>query len=286
MKMKHSSHNTKTARFLRFRVVLLLGCVSLGNIQTSYGADTLGEKAIKVVTQKSENAARRAVYTDTAYFKDIPVEQTQLSPGQKAAAQASFKQIKGKYNTPEFNYQDNRINRLSWWDQIAAKIKGFLNSLFPNLHWNAGVTIYYVLIGIGLIALLYVVYRLTTSGKKMRFREEYEDTETPGWIEKRLTELNLETFLEQALAEKDYMLAIRYLHLINLKKLAASGQIDWHHQKTNHEFLREIKNRALSRDFARTIHIYEYVWYGRFPIGEEKYREYRQTFQELNREIA
>lgn len=267
------------------RVFLILGCCFFLSFSSSFSQDSIPKKEIPESVPKAEAKADN-IYSNPNYFANIPIEKKTFGTDSIQEKQ-SFKKIHSKYNSSEFNYQENRINRLSWWDRLSRRISDFLNSLLPKLQWNLSNAFYYTIIGIGLAILIFVIYKLTTSGKKIGFREVKEnEVNSPEWVEKKLQELNLQTFLDQALSEKNYMLAIRYLHLINLKKLAASGQIEWHYQKTNHEFLWELKNKELITDFASTIRIYEYIWYGKFKVAENKFGEYRQIFNQFNQKIA
>lgn len=260
--------------------LLLLSNSAMGKDSTAKGGIHLAIKEVH------PNNSPKGIYKNPDYFKNVPVAPKQTTTDTKVI-QNTFIKIQTKYHSPEFNYKENYINRLSWWDRIVNRITGFLNSLIPNLNWTFNKILYYILIGLGLTALIYVIFKLTVSGKKISFKEENEtDRNSPEWAEKRLTEIDLQIYLEKALSDKDFMLAIRYLHLINLKKLALSGQIDWDYQKTNHEFLRELKNEILRPDFEKTIRIYEYIWYGKFTIKESEFSSYEAVFSHFNREIA
>lgn len=268
-----------------FRLFFISCCCFILSVKCSVAADSTIMKTELVESVIEPAANNNKVYTDSDYFKNIPVEQaTHIDD---SVSKSTFTNIQGKYNSDEFNYEDNTINRLSWWKRLSRRVSEFINSLIPDFNLNLGHITYYILVGIGLIALIYIIYRLAISGKGLKFKEEKEEGEiAPEWMEKKLTELDLQTFLRQALAENNYMLAIRYLHLINLKKLAAKGQIEWDYKKTNHEFLREIKNRDLSSDFSLTIRIYEYIWYGKFAVDENKFKKYKRLFNSLNQKIA
>lgn len=285
--MKKSEHLIFHIHLNSFlRVFLILGCCWTFSCAPTLAQDTIPKKEIPKQFAPERASNTNNVYKNPDYFSKVSVEKQSL-PSDTLSEKKSFEKIRSKYSSSEFNYHENRINRLSWWDRLNRRINDFLNSLLPKLQWDLSNIFYYTLIGIGLAILIYVIYRLTTSGKKPGFREENEEPNAaPNWMEKKLTELNFQTYLDQALFEKKYMLAIRYLHLINLQKLAATGQIDWHYQKTNHEFLWELKNRELSDDFAQTIRIYEYVWFGKFAIAENKFSEYQQLFHHFNQKIA
>jgi hypothetical protein len=48
--------------------------------------------------------------------------------------------------------------------------------------------------------------------------------------------------------------------------------------KTNYNYVHEIKNVTLQKDFAALTLNYEYVWYGEFNIDELTYSKLKNTF--------
>lgn len=230
--------------------------------------------------------ASDAVYTDPDYFSNIPVEQSDSTVDTTVMRQA-FQQMNATYQSEDFNYEEDKINRLSWWERLKRNVKDFLISLAPNLHFNLKKIFYFILIGIGVLALAYIIYRLITNGKNPLYKVKKETTDnSPDWVEKNLMDINLNTHLEEAMEEKNYRLAIRYLHLINLKTLAQSNQIEWDIQKTNHEFLYEINDSGLKKDFSTTIIVYEHIWYGGFDATESQFEQYSALFNEFKMKIT
>lgn len=261
-------------------------CLLSGN---TMAADSLsGQKPVEISVNADTVApeAGGAVYKNPDYFKQVPVEQVNTSPDSTNTG-LSFRQMDKKYKSAEFNYSENRIDRLSWWDRLKQWLHDFFQRMLPHFDINLNKTIYYFAIGIGILTLAYILYRLLAKGKKPFFKEENDPVNTPpDWIEKKLMEVNLNTHLEKALSEKNYVLAIRYLHLINLKKLAEKHLIEWNYQKTNHDFLYELKAESLKKEFAGSIRIYEYTWYGGFEISESRFKQYRQLFEQFNHDIS
>lgn len=76
---------------------------------------------------------------------------------------------------------------------------------------------------------------------------------------------------QQAAARGDYRLAVRYQHQYLLEQLAAKKLVLWLPQKTNAQYISEIKNAETRKDFSRITLQYEYVWFGQFPISAEQY---------------
>ena len=114
------------------------------------------------------------------------------------------------------------------------------------------------------------------------FKNESQNINDFNYVEENLKEVNFETLIEDALKEKNYRLATRYLYLKSLKLLTNKDIIEWHYDKTNSEYLNEIKNENTKSVFKRISYIYDYVWYGEFPIDEAVYNKNISDFEKIN----
>lgn len=54
--------------------------------------------------------------------------------------------------------------------------------------------------------------------------------------------------------------------------------IDWHYDKTNSDYLKEIKNDNTKQLFKRASYVYDYIWYGDFPVDEQLYQKHEQLY--------
>jgi hypothetical protein len=92
----------------------------------------------------------------------------------------------------------------------------------------------------------------------------------------------------EQMARGEWRLALRALYLAMLARLAADGLISLARFKTNLDYERELRRRALSRldlvgQFAIRRRTFESVWYGRERAGEKDVREW---MAELERPTA
>ncbi len=259
--------------------------VSLLFSQNLYGQDSI-HLDTAITPKINENEEIKKIYNNPNYYDAIPVSQW-VPIKDSVGVQQSFSHLKSRYRSPEFNYNENRADRMSWLDRVLRKVGDFIKQLIPPINWDLQRAMYYVFIGAGALLVIFILYKLILSGKNPGFKEVKElDEEPTEWIEKKLMETDLKGYLHQALKNQNYTLAVRYLHLINLKKLATKGHITWHYQKTNHEFLNELSNHQLRPPFARTIRVYEYIWYGHFVITSNDFENYQQLFHSFNQEIS
>ncbi len=90
-------------------------------------------------------------------------------------------------------------------------------------------------------------------------------------IEERFQELELDDYIQQAITAGNYALAIRLYFLSALKTLSAGALIHWKKDKTNRDYLRELRGSTLLPAFQELTYIFEWVWYGQRSIGKEDF---------------
>ena len=140
-----------------------------------------------------------------------------------------------------------------------------------------------VLIAFLLIKLLNAEHLFSPKNRKIKGRTSQIDIEN---IEENLYESDLEQFIQQALAEKNYALAIRLYYLAILKELSLSGQIKWKKDKTNREYIAEMGGKNLSSKFRETTLIFERVWYGSEELTADVFEEIAPKFKAVLAESA
>ncbi len=83
----------------------------------------------------------------------------------------------------------------------------------------------------------------------------------------------------------NYRLAIRLQYLELLKKLSDNGLIHFLPDKTNFEYLAQLRSSSYYDDFFTATRNYEYSWYGLFDISENMYQKINNTFQQLKQKL-
>ena len=161
---------------------------------------------------------------------------------------------------------------------ISKKIKvpdsSFFSSLFKLIIW------------IGAISLLaYLVYKLFLSNSSMfsRNRKNY-DTENI-----KVDEENPENpgaLVEQAVREGNYRFAVRYLYLQTLMNLAEKKYVQTGSDKTNYQYVSELRNQPFVNEFSSLTLQYEYVWYGGYDLDEDIFDQIYLGFKNFNKTIG
>ena len=151
-----------------------------------------------------------------------------------------FEKKKEKPREPK-NDQPRKSLNLGNWDMVADLLKG---------------------LGIGGLVLLlaYLVFRIfdeNVSNKKIANIADQSIIEN---LEQHIHEVDLNDFLKQALASKNFKLAVRIYYLSIIKNLSNSNLIVWKKQKTNGEYMSELFGQPLFEDFRKSTLVFERVW--------------------------
>lgn len=138
------------------------------------------------------------------------------------------------------------------------------------------------LLGLGVV--VFIIYRLVGGNAVLANRSierrapvRLED------IESNLHEADVESFLDKAIREENYRLAIRLYYLAIIKKLSAKGYIQWKKEKTNGHYLREMRQNKHpeTKNFRDVTRVFERVWYSTIPFDGGQFKEVRLSFNEL-----
>lgn len=193
-------------------------------------------------------------------------------------------------NDRAFNYE--QVQQENWWtlfkdwlweqwvklwtwiigDYRAHGIVAILIELLP----------YIIILGIVVFA-LWLFYKLNPGASLFGTREKPEIFLSEE--EEIIKTANISELIDNALANKQYRLAIRYFYLLILQKLSEENYIEYKSNKTNSEYISEINSEKLKQAFRRATSVYDYVWYGNFEVTEADFLKARPTFTSLRDKI-
>jgi hypothetical protein len=193
--------------------------------------------------------------------------------------------IKEKYAGKDFEYteetevkpketDDNKPNESLPIFDFLSFLGFFMSTIFPFL---LGGFVIYVIVKV-LLGSEFKLWNKTVKSQKMAKKLIYEDED--------IHEINLDTLLQQAIANKDFRLAIRYYYLSSLKTLSNKQVIDYHKDKTNSDYLFEIENTTMRTNFSYLSYVYSYVWYGEFPVDETSFKVAENKYQSFLKSIG
>jgi len=144
-----------------------------------------------------------------------------------------------------------------------------------------------VAIAIGIVAaLLYNVLGggsiFAPRGKKVNAENEAISIET---IEANIHESDLDRHIREALEQRNFTLAIRLYYLAVIKELSLGKLIKWKRDKTNRDYLREMRKTTLFNPYRDATRIFERVFYGNATIQEQDFNILKPRFVDLLNKI-
>ena len=216
----------------------------------------------------------------------IPVQGTnvdslQVKVDSSKVTQLSFEDtLAEKYTGDEFDYtsvegeaQNVLARAIEWFLRTIGDIFGI--ELGPGVYQVVEFIVYAAL---GILV-LYLIIRFLTGNAPANFFGRKAATLTPLNIEdEHIENIDLDKYIREALLQKDYRLAVRYMYLKALRELSLYNIIEWHYDKTNSDYFNEIENEGLKQDFKQISYLYDYIWYGEFAIDDISFNLAQQDF--------
>lgn len=200
--------------------------------------------------------------------------------------------FKERYSSRKFNYEGKEIvtqtqsgsGKYEDFKNEDPSIKERNNSDSFSINFGPFAWLFYLALAIAVIYLVYILLNEGGAGlfstKKDRKLNNYEDI-TAENIEN--TDINV--LIKNAENSNNFRLAIRYYYLLVLKHLSLKNHIKFEDDKTNAEYLNEINDKPFNKKFAYTSYLYNYIWYGEFPLNADKYDKARHHFTTLLNQV-
>ena len=207
---------------------------------------------------------------------------TEIEPSaNRKATQAEWDAAKSGINFSDLKKDKTKKPEKKTTLNLNPPSIGFLQSL--------GAVGQVVLIGLVILLVAGLFYSLI--GQGLFLKNKRVDAQAAAFdihdIENNLHETDLERYLRQAIESGDYRMAIRLYYLNILKSYSLKEAIDWKKDKTNTEYLNEIKRAALPSypEFRTVTLVFERVWYGDTAINADDYTAIQPRFEALLKAI-
>ena len=196
------------------------------------------------------------------------------------------KNFKSKYKSQDFVYEF-KPKELNAWDRFKEWLSNVFKDIF-NLNSNEASmnAVGIFLKTLAVILIIFVIYLITkailnkegtwifgkNSDKKI---VDYTD------IEKNINQVDFEYLIKKTIQSGDNRLTIRYYYLWLLKNMAAKELIVWDIEKTNSDYIYEIKNQKTKENFEYASYLYNYIWYGEFELDQSTFDRTKTVFENI-----
>ena len=242
----------------KFIIYIFLLCCPLVLSAGPVVQDSVAEAPVAIID---------TIVTDSVFYKERKFEQG----------------FQKKYNDADFTYEVKAKGE-SQWERFKAWLYKLISDLFATGDKVQGSTWTTIIIRIIAIAvILFVVYLIVRAILNKEgvwiFGRSRKNITINDITEEDIRQMNFGQMIDDTKKENNYRLAIRYYYLWLLKRLSNREIIDWHWDKTNSDYLYEIKDNNLKKDFEYLSYVYEYSWYGDFPIDEAAFSKAEKAFQ-------
>lgn len=100
----------------------------------------------------------------------------------------------------------------------------------------------------------------------------------PDVLEDLPEETDLERFLRTSMDSGDYKTAIRILYIMIIQRMHERNWIIWKKDKTNRDYLNEIRSKRTYSQFREITLFYEIIWYGDNDISGTEFHKLKSLF--------
>ena len=95
-------------------------------------------------------------------------------------------------------------------------------------------------------------------------------------------EINYKERIDRAVNAGNFQLAVRLHFLQMLKILSGRNIIQYKHDRTNFDYLMQLRSTSHYNDFFRLTRNYEFAWFGNFAVNEEMYHVIKNDFEKFD----
>lgn len=166
---------------------------------------------------------------------------------------------------------ENLTKDLDYNEAVKKKEKEKEPLSLPKFNFNPMV-VKVVVVTLVIIALVFLLWKIFGNAKFLKNQKikggEFSFLDD---AEENLEESDLERFLRDALEKKQYKVAVRIYYLMSIKELMQQNFIVWKKNKTNFEYLTEMRERKEFEHFRSLTRAFEIVWYGDVEIEEKEF---------------
>ena len=220
----------------------------------------------------------------TATSQELHYDRENIQPANKLDKDLESYLTDDDLNYKEYLAPDN------WWTRFNNWISELWNSF---IQWILGgkeahgilkfiieALPYLLVLGV-LIFLVWLFIKIDITGSPFLGRTPgqavlHEDAHV-------IEQSNIQELIDGALSTDNYRLAVRYYYMLLLQQLTQKNIIDWQAQKTNNEYVYEIKEEKLRAHFTKLTRIYDFIWYGNFVVDKDAFAKAQREFLKIEK---
>lgn len=260
---------------MRSKRLLILFFFGLGISFVMFSQDSLANVEPKVFEEVK--------YTNDVNFDSL-LQVVPIDTSRVATTRSFSENLSEKYaSDSDLDYERNTGK--SFMQKLKEWINNILRKLIAepdtsNIDKITEIILDIIYVAIFLVV-VYIIVRLVMNHRGKWFFEKKNETLHIDLsnVEQHIHEADFGSMLNEAEHNDNTRQAVRLLYLWLLKTFSDKGIIEWDVQKTNIDYLSEIKSEQLQNEFRYLSYLYNYIWYGEFSINDSEYRDARDRFR-------
>jgi hypothetical protein len=179
----------------------------------------------------------------------------------------------------------------AFWYANAAREKKQQKPSSPSFMESIGSkpwfkVVVWLLIGGAFIA---IIILFLSSGNISLFRKKRvaeEKKEEGREFPEDIFSMDHDSEIRRAEEQGDLRKAIRYLYLRTLRDLAQKELIQYRHESTDSDYMRQLAQTGYYRDFGKLARHFQYAWYGKFQVAPPLYKMVGEDFANFKKRLV
>jgi hypothetical protein len=133
---------------------------------------------------------------------------------------------------------------------------------------------------IAIVAIGYGIYRMLQVQRNTLIAHDGVEI-TIDNLDEYIHETDLDRFLREALQNGNYPQAIRLYFLQSIKNLSERKDLNWSREKTNRDYIREMRAHSWGNQFRSITQTYERIWYGNMQLTQSRFEQLQPEFEQF-----
>lgn len=212
----------------------------------------------------------------------IAVTYSSIEKAQKLPERQFEENFQENYSSSDFDYNEEIIinDQSSWLQRMRERFRRWWEGLFYSTDGiETGWTVLIKFLAIGaVLVLVFFILRTLFRGEFTGIFRRAKSISASDVISENIHEVDFSKLVSDAKTANDYRIAVRFYYLWLLKVMSEKKIIKWHVDKTNTEYLYEIKKAEIRDDFRYLSYVFDYCWYGEFEINESEFSKIEVSF--------
>lgn len=167
---------------------------------------------------------------------------------------------------------------MAWINEQLEKLASTSTVGFIIKHFN------YVIVAIAAAIVIYILRKLKARG--IIYREDESGLLKVSETGENIGSIDPDKMIAEALERKEYRTAVRYCYIRSLKLLADKSLIELKVNKTNSQYVKELKEAEIKKLFEELTYVFEWIWYGEIPVGLSFFEKARTHFDRFDQIVA